>query len=78
MDDKHLRNALEDNDVSGTIIGKSSVMRKVFRQIKDIAPTPTTVLIEGETGTGKELVAQIIHRLSPRREMPAVRSVWRC
>jgi two-component system response regulator HydG len=56
--------------VFAAIIGRSMAMRKVFKQIKDISPTSTTVLIEGETGTGKELVAQTIHQLSPRRNQP--------
>ena len=64
------RDTLDNNDLSMTIIGKSSAIRKVFKQIKDIAPTSTTVLIEGETGTGKELIAQTIHHLSPRRDRP--------
>ena len=53
-----------------TIIGRSTAMRNVFKQIRDISPTSTTVLIEGETGTGKELVAQTIHYSSPRRDKP--------
>lgn len=54
------------------IIGKSEVMQKVFRVIRDAAPTNATVLIQGETGTGKELVARAIHYTSPRRDKPFV------
>src|SRR5260370_1677848 len=49
------------------MIGKSRALRSVLEQIDVVAPTDSTVLIQGETGTGKELVAQAIHSLSPRR-----------
>ena len=49
------------------LIGSSSSMRIVLEQIRRVAPTNATVLIEGETGTGKEMIAQAIHDLSPRR-----------
>jgi DNA-binding NtrC family response regulator len=52
------------------IIGRSAAMRKVQKSIKDVAPLPVTVLITGETGTGKELVARAIHDLSDRRDKP--------
>src|ERR1700716_65891 len=45
---------------------------KVLRQVGLVAPTETTVLVRGETGTGKELVARAIHQGSPRREGPFV------
>ena len=50
----------------------SGQMAKVVQQIKQVADTPLTVLIQGETGTGKELVAQAIHQWSARREQPFV------
>lgn len=50
------------------IIGDSEKMKRVFDTIKKVAPTDITVLVEGDTGTGKELVARAIHTLSPRRE----------
>src|SRR5690349_14783395 len=49
------------------IIGKSAALESVLEQVKQVASTDSTVLIEGETGTGKELVAQAIHNASPRR-----------
>jgi formate hydrogenlyase transcriptional activator len=55
------------------IIGKSSAIRKVLEQISIVAPTNSTVLLHGETGTGKELIARAIHNLSSRRERDFVR-----
>lgn len=49
------------------IIGKSAALRKVLKQVETVAPTNSNVLIFGETGTGKELIARAIHDLSPRR-----------
>jgi len=54
------------------VIGDSPQMRNVIERLKRIAPTDATVLIEGETGTGKELVAQAIHQNSPRKSKPFV------
>jgi PAS domain S-box-containing protein len=56
------------------LIGTQSVsMRDVVTQIEQVAPTPATVLLLGETGTGKEVLAQAIHELSPRRHRPMIR-----
>jgi DNA-binding NtrC family response regulator len=52
--------------------GSTGRMLKVVQQIKQVASSPLTVLIEGETGTGKELAARAIHQLSPRRDQPFV------
>ena len=57
----------------GEIIGRSEALRKVLRQAEQVAPLDTTVLILGETGTGKELLAHAIHDHSPRREHPLVK-----
>ncbi len=50
-----------------TIVGRSDALRHVLRQVETVAPTDSTVLIHGETGSGKELIARAIHDLSPRR-----------
>jgi formate hydrogenlyase transcriptional activator len=55
------------------IIGNSRALKSVFEQIDVVAPTDSTVLIQGETGTGKELFAQAIHRMSPRRNAPLIK-----
>jgi len=54
------------SDHCGGLIGGNSRMREIYAIIEKIAPTATTVVIDGETGTGKEVVAQAIHSLSPR------------
>jgi len=54
------------------VIGNSAQMHMVIDRLKRIAPTDATVLIQGETGTGKELVAQAIHQNSPRKKRPFV------
>jgi len=58
----NLENRFED------IVGESAGLRQVLQQIETVAPTTATVLIQGETGTGKELLARAIHRLSPRSD----------
>jgi two-component system response regulator HydG len=54
------------------VVGDSPMMRDVIERLKRIAPTHASVLIQGETGTGKELVAQAIHQNSPRKNKPFV------
>ncbi len=54
------------------IIGQSTAMRRLFDILPQIAASPSNVLIEGASGTGKELFARAIHQLSPRREQPFV------
>jgi DNA-binding NtrC family response regulator len=57
----------------GNIIGESGPLREVLSKVEQVAPTNSTVLLRGETGTGKELVAHAIHINSPREEKPFVR-----
>jgi DNA-binding NtrC family response regulator len=54
------------------LVGESPALARVLEQIAQVAPTDSTVLIQGETGTGKELVARAIHEASRRRERPLV------
>jgi len=61
-----------DKTVFEDLIGQSPAMRRVFDLIEDVAPTDTPVLVTGETGTGKELVARAIHARSERRFWPFV------
>ncbi len=63
----NLENQFED------IVGESTGLRQVLKDIETVAPTDATVLIQGETGTGKELLARAIHRLSPRRDRTFVK-----
>ena len=64
----YLRQQLDERFGLGAMIGQSPRMRELFQLIETIAPTATTILINGETGTGKEMVARAIHQTSPRRE----------
>jgi formate hydrogenlyase transcriptional activator len=55
------------------IVGESAALKRVLRQVETVAPTDSTVLIQGETGTGKEVIARAIHNLSSRRERTFVK-----
>ena len=59
---------IRDDELFDDIVGQSSVLRRVLAQVKIVAPSDATVLILGETGTGKELVARAIHRASGRKD----------
>ena len=65
--------ASENSNQFEGMVGSSTAFRGVLDQIRTVAPTDSTVLIEGETGTGKELIAQAIHTLSRRRGKPFVK-----
>jgi len=64
---------ISSDDCFEGIVGKSAALRKVLEHVTIVAPTDSTVLLHGETGTGKELVARAIHNLSSRRDRPYVR-----
>ncbi|PJC86722.1 Fis family transcriptional regulator [Vibrio sp. HA2012] len=67
-----LRNALKGRSQAGDFISHSPIMRNLFELLPAIAQSPSTVLIQGETGTGKELLARAIHDMSPRANKPFV------
>jgi PAS domain S-box-containing protein len=67
-----LRRELEGRARIGDMVSRSPLMQKVFEVLPAVAASPSTVLILGETGTGKELMARTIHALSPRRQGPFV------
>jgi transcriptional regulator with GAF, ATPase, and Fis domain len=64
--------ALSQRDRFDSVIGSSVKMREIFATLEKVAPSDLTVMLTGETGTGKELVARSIHNLSPRRQKPFV------
>jgi len=69
---RHLRISIKDQYKFGGMLSKSPEMHRVFEIIRSVSSTDITVLIEGETGTGKELVANAIHHQSSRREGPFI------
>ena len=69
----YLQEAVVEAKAFGDLVGQSAALRHVVRQIDVVAPTEASVLILGETGTGKELVAHEIHRRSARKDGPLVR-----
>ena len=68
-----LQNKLKDKFGFKNIIGRSSVMKRVFEIIRQVAPRRSNILIYGESGTGKELVANAIHYSSPRASLPFIK-----
>jgi transcriptional regulator with GAF, ATPase, and Fis domain len=61
-----------DKEQLGTMTGRSAQMRAIFGLVERIAPTDATVLIEGETGTGKDMIARTLHQLSKRADGPFI------
>ena len=72
MENVYLREEVELRDLHEEIVGRSCAMKHVLTQVEQVARTDSTVLVAGETGTGKELVAKAVHRLSARRDRPLV------
>jgi Nif-specific regulatory protein len=72
-ENQRLRSNLQEHFQPGHIVGNSASMRLVYTRIHQVAFADTTVLVRGETGTGKELVASAIHYSSPRAEKPFVK-----
>jgi transcriptional regulator with GAF, ATPase, and Fis domain len=69
----YFREAQRRDVLQEPLRAESSAMRGILDQLRQVAPTQATVLITGETGTGKEKVAQTLHHLSPRREKPFIK-----
>lgn len=69
----YLRREMEGHHGLSRIVSSSAVMQCTLRQVEQVAPTPASVLITGETGTGKELLATAIHELSTRRDRTMIR-----
>lgn len=69
----YLREEIQSVHNFEEVIGSSSSLKKVLRNVERVAPTDSTVLVTGETGTGKELIARAIHNLSPRKSKPLVK-----
>ncbi len=69
----YLRDEIRETWRFENIVGRSAALRRALEQLEDVAPTDTTVLLLGETGTGKELFARALHALSPRRHRTLVK-----
>jgi transcriptional regulator with GAF, ATPase, and Fis domain len=73
QENDYLRAEVDAAGQFGDIVGRSPALQKVLRQVELVAQSDAAVLIQGETGTGKELVARAIHERSPRRGRPMIR-----
>ena len=67
------RTRFAPNTIFEEIVGESPLLKALLNQVQTVAPTDSTVLIQGETGTGKELIARALHNLSPRRDRTFVK-----
>ena len=70
---QYLREEIQGEHDFSDLVGQSRALRELLRQVDQVAPTDSTVLISGETGTGKELIARAIHDRSPRKDHPLVK-----
>jgi transcriptional regulator with GAF, ATPase, and Fis domain len=73
VENTYLQAELREDRGFEHIVGESPALRAVLRKVRQVAAVDTTVLLTGETGTGKELVARAIHEGSPRRERPMIK-----
>jgi DNA-binding NtrC family response regulator len=72
-ENQRLRAALDDRYQFDNIIGRSAAMREIFQTVERVAPTRATVLLCGESGVGKDMIARAIHQHSPRKDRPFVK-----
>ncbi|MGH9581944.1 MAG: sigma-54-dependent transcriptional regulator, partial [Bryobacteraceae bacterium] len=72
-ENQRLREELDQRYRFDNIVGRSPAMREIFHTVERVAPTRTTVLLAGESGVGKDMVARAIHQHSPRRNQPFVK-----
>ena len=70
---RQLKEELDSNKSFESIIGKSAEMQKIFEMVRRVASSKASVLITGESGVGKELIANAVHNLSPRKEKPLIK-----
>jgi DNA-binding NtrC family response regulator len=70
---RELREEVERKNQFATVIGRSALMRRVFDRVRQVAPARSSVLITGESGVGKEMVAEAIHYNSPRRDKALIK-----
>jgi formate hydrogenlyase transcriptional activator len=68
----YLREEIRTEHNFEEVIGESQALKNVLRKVEQVAPAEATVLVQGETGTGKELVARAIHNLSPQKDRPLI------
>jgi len=73
VENAYLQEELRSEMGFDEIVGTSPALRRVLRRVRQVAPADSTVLLIGETGTGKELIARAIHQLSARRERPLIK-----
>ena len=71
--DEQTGSAGDDASLSPGIVGRSPALQRVLHLVESVATTDAAILIRGETGTGKEVFAELIHRLSARRGGPLVK-----
>ena len=73
LEHRHVERATQAVAGFEEIVGRDTTLRELLETVRDVATTDSTILLTGETGTGKELVARAIHNLSPRRERALVK-----